>query len=308
MRMRASLGMWAVVGLAWTGLSTTQALEPVNVALTSLEDSGSYFVYRYVVRNPGGSAGGIAEVRLAVDAPEGTSGSVLPATGPFRNGPSLTSSIPVTPHVEVGPVSPTDWQASLGRDAELAWYGVNGLDIDFDSIAPGDSLTGVGVRSSYLPGIRDVRATPTLQACCSEPWGTEETNPDRAHPLPEDSAVLSLTVGPTYDRSTMQLDTLAALLDRVCTAPLWIDDSTLCTEMEDSLDAAAARLAIDDYEGAAVAITGVGDLADANRTIRGGDVEENAYWMLKINSDHVADTIAARQSPVAYGGRCAEGS
>lgn len=289
--MRATIGLWAVVGIGWTWVYSAQTLAPADVTVSSLEDSGSYFVYRYTVRNPVTSTGGIAELRIAVGAPEGTPGSVLPATGPFLNGPGFTSGVPVTPHVQIGPISPPHWQASLSRDAELAWYGVNGRDVDLDSVAPGDSLAGLGLRSSYLPGVREVRVTPTLQACCSEPWGTEETNPDRIHPLPEDSAVPSLTVGPRYPRTAMNLDTLVSLLGRVCTSPLWIDNVGLCDEIDDSLQVAAARVAINDHRGSAVATRGVGNLVRAGREMQSSGVAENAYWLLKVNADHVAESI-----------------
>lgn len=167
-----------------------------------------------------------------------------------------------------------------------------------DSVAPNTTRSGFGIRSSYLPGITWTVAEPTRQSCCAVPDSIEGVayyHSNSEYPAHGHS------VAPRYLREEMVLDTLAALVDRVCTNPLWIDDSALCTEMGDSLDVAAARLAIVNYEGAAVATKGVGDLAEANRTASGGDVKENAYWLLKINSDYVAETIGAGQPPIASG-------
>jgi hypothetical protein len=169
------------------------------------------------------------------------------------------------------------------------WYGLNGGIADADSIAPADTLR-VGVRTSYHPAVRQVSAVPTWQSCCAEPWGDSITNPNRQHRDPDEFAVPSYAVVPGYHASEVTLDLLQSQLSAVCDEPLWIDDTPLCTELTDSLDATESRLASDDNTGARAALEGVLAILDAERE-PAGPIENNAYWLLRLNTAHVLSTI-----------------
>ena len=287
-RRSVCTGLLAVVG--WGSLSvTTRSLEPIELRLTALEDSSSYLVYRYEAVSPSTATQGVAALLLDVSASAGTPSSTLPATGYFLNGPAITP-LAVTPHAEVGPISPTNWGSALRRTAILTWGGANGDIYDNDSIAPGDTLTGLGIRSSFLPGIRQVGAVPTWQSCCTESWGTEEENPTRQHRNPDYFAVYSTTVAPRYAPDEVTLDVLRSQRAAVCSDPLWIDDAPVCAELADSLAAADARLASGDNAGAGTALEGVLAILDAEREPT-GPIENNAYWLLRLNTDHVLGTI-----------------
>jgi hypothetical protein len=95
---------------------------------------------------------------------------------------------------------------------------------------------------------------------------------------------------PTLDPEEADLDLLQSQLDAVCGDPLWIDDSSLCTELADSLHVAEARLAINNFDGAASGVMGMGQLLAPNRK-PSGSIEDNAYWLLKLNSDHVWNSL-----------------
>lgn len=51
----------------------------------------------------------------------------------------------------------------------------------------------------------------------------------------------------------------------------------------------------------------MGTLAETNRVLWSGTVEDNAYWLLKINSGHVGDAMMTDQPPIAYVDLCAKG-
>ena len=286
-RRIAFFRLFSLVG--WSASSFVQSLEPVELVAYAVDDSSAYLVYRYYAANHPASAGGISAILLDVSASPGTPSSTLPATGRFINGPAITP-LAVAPHAEVGPISPANWLATLRRTAALRWSGATGGVYDNDSIAPGDTLAGLGIRSTFLPGVVSVSSVPTYQACCSEPWGTEEENPTRQHRDKDEFAVTATTVAPRYAPVEITLDIVQSQTSTVCTDPLWIDDSPLCTELIDSLDAADTRLASGDNTGARTALEGVLAILDAQREPT-GPIEDNAYWLLRLNTEHVLDSI-----------------
>ena len=149
---------------------TISPLHRVEFSLDEVADSERYLVYAYRIVNGRESQGGAAVLSLDVSAPRGTGFPTLPATGRFDHGAGYPGVVLARfrDHVPVGPISPTNWEAFLTRDATLDWYGSHGgFEGDVDSISPGDSLRGFGLRSPYLPGIRQSWAAPTFKSCCT---------------------------------------------------------------------------------------------------------------------------------------------
>lgn len=266
--------------LGWTSTRFLASLEPMNFQLIALDDSQDYFVYRYTAANPATSTQGVAVIRLDVSASSGPSVTSLPATGRFLDGSAVESSLPVAPHAQVGPISPAEWQAVLDRSTPfLYWLGVNGRMFDYDSIAPGDSLPDLGIRSTFFPAVREVGAVPTWQSCCQEPWGTDEENPDRMHREPEYFMVPSYALAPGYRAEELTIGLLQDQLDTICTDPLWLNNSTLCSEFSDLLSDAQFSLILGDAYGAAAKLAELRDRVDAEQ----GQMEPEAYWLLYYN-------------------------
>lgn len=267
-----------------------ESLEPIDLQLTALEDSVDYFVYRYTATNPATSTQGMASVRLDVSASPGPALPSLPATGRFLDGPAVTSRVPIAPHAQIGPISPPGWQAALDRRTPLLdWYGVNGGIFDHDSIAPGDSLPGLGIRSTFFPAIRRAGGVPTWQSCCQAPWGTEEENPTRAHRDPEYFAATSYALAPGYRPEEVTVALLQMQLDQICSEPLWLPDTELCSRWGDLLQSVSdmhrkgeSDLAAEELGGLLQRLTA----ADAR-------MEPEAYWLLYRNLQQAWRNIAA---------------
>lgn len=271
------LGLLVLGG--WTTIRAAVSLDPIQLQLVALEDSSSYFVYRYTAQNPATSTQGVAAIRLDVSATVGTAGEALPATGYFFNGPAVVSSVPVTPHAPIGPISPANWEAYLERTAVLMWNGANGDMYDNDSIPPAGSLMGLGVRSPYLPGIRQVGGVPTWQSCCMTPWGTEEENPLRMLPDREDFMVSSYALGPQFTPNEITISLLQNQLNAICSDPLWLNNSMLCSEFSNLLFDAQTSFIMGDAYGAAAKLAELRDRVDAEQV----QMEPEAYWLLYHN-------------------------
>ena len=273
--------LWPLVAVT----SPRQDLAGVDLQLVEIADSGSYFVYRYELTNPSASTWGLSSVDVRIPASSGTP-PTLATTGEIFD---LTASGgAVDPHAEVGPIAPAGWIVILSRDATVTWALPSGIRKSFDSLAPGQMHDSLGLRSSYLPGITEVRAEPTVQSCCAEPYDT--TPNDELYYTPGSFRVFGAAVAPRYMPSEVDLDLVQSQRSAVCTNPLWLNDAPLCTELADSLDAADARLASGDNTGARTALQGVLTILDGEREPT-GPIEDNAYWLLRLNTEHVLGSI-----------------
>ena len=282
---RSALVASLAIAIGHVATAHAQQLTGVEMELTALEDSASYLIYRYRIAGAVGSTGGIAEVSLDIASP-GAGFIQLPSTGPFTHGPTGATVSP-TEHTPIGSMSPAGWKAFLSIDATLDWYGIAGGAVDEDSIPPGAGLSGFGVRSTYLPGIRTVRAEPTWQSCCSQPDpGSEEGE----HPSPDSFAVAGTTIGPTRAPSDVTGSAGVALviddLDDICVLG-WIDDGGVCNSLRVKLVQAQASI-IADRPAARQQLQAFLNELDAQR---GQHVNENAYWLLRTLAEHVITTI-----------------
>jgi hypothetical protein len=188
----------------------------------------------------------------------------------------------------VGPSAPTGWYAVLSRDAQVTWAIPGGASSTADSVPPGDTISGFILRSTYLPGLTTVEAFPTIESCCQEPLDTADGVFQYA--LPGGFRATGVSTAPRYIPSEVTLDLLQSQLSAVCDDPLWIDDSSLCSQLADSLDATESRLASSDNVGAGTALDGVLSILDAERE-PSGPIEDNAYWLVSLNAAHVLSTI-----------------
>ena len=268
-----------LVARSWSSLGGVQ------LDATSVADSTSYLFYSYAVRNPASSTWGLSAVEIDIGASSGTPDN-LASTGNLFD--FTTSDAAQASHAEVGPSSPAGWHAILSREGTLTWAAPSSAVQSTDSIAPGGSKSGFAIRSSYLPGISGVVGLPTVESCCLEP--TDSLDGEFIYPGPEQLAASGWTIAPRYMPFEVTLDLLQSQRTAVCTNPLWIDDALLCAELADSLDAADTRLASGDNTGARTALEGVLAILDAEREPT-GPIEDNAYWLLRLNTVHVLGSI-----------------
>lgn len=279
--------MAAPVQASLAAQGDTTGLRGVIVELRGVDDSGSYLRYDYIVRNPTGSSWAIAVVRVDLTASRGTGAKTLPATGGFRHLAGGGAS--AIDHVPAGPVSPSNWEAYLISSSRvsraiLQWHGTRGGLHDRDSIAPGATLSGLGIRSTYLPGIRFVWAYPTWQSCCSRPRPPQPDVPPEEHPGPEEFQVKGLTVGPTLHPDSVSIQVLQAFRGRTCTELRWVTDAGVCASLAASLGRARQALTQADTTGARTELRSFVSELEVQHGA-GRPVSDNAYWLLKVNAE-----------------------
>lgn len=251
-------------------------LAQVLLALDSLTWIGGHLVYGYRLVNGQDSKGGVAAFTLDLSAPTGTGFLTLPSTGRFVHGAGVHGAKGLHDHVPVGPISPTNWEAFLLANGWLDWYGARGgLSGQYDSIAPHDSLAGFGVRSPFLPGIRQFSARPTFASCCTTLRPPNQSS-EPEYPNPSEFRVTGWTVGPTIPPEKMTVRVLAALLDRVCGKLGWISSMGACQALRVKLTSASQRVQLSAFLAELEAQHGPGK-----------DVNDNAYWLLKVNGEYV---------------------
>jgi hypothetical protein len=287
-----SIGVGTALLLA--ALSAPANLDPASVTVTEVADSGSYFVYVYTVSNPATSLWSVATVEFDVAASSGQP-SALTATGPFRD---LTvwagATTPLSAYAPVGPINPSGWGATLTREAKLSFGVPSQGPVQLDSVPPGDSLAGFGIRSPYLPALTDVVALPTWQACCSIADSITWEAPSRRL-----FKATSTSIAPRYMPTEVTVDLLQVQLTAVCTDPLWITSGTLCAEFETLVDSAAAEFTGGDLQGAAMLLSDLFDRVETERQ----QMHSNAYWLLYLNIRQAYANIAAA-GPGALGVVC----
>lgn len=271
------IGIYAIAfTLLWPQVSTAQRspLRGVEIRVPSIADSGEYLLYSYTAVNWGSSTGGAAYLSIDVSAAVGTGYPILPATGRFYHGAGFPGVRlrDFRDHTPVGPVSPPNWEAFLTKGATLDWYGGRGgASGELDSIAPADSLTGFGLRSPYLPGVRAFSARPTFASCCGRPMPATATR-ESEYPDPSTFAVTGWTVGPSVRPQDLSIAIVRGDLRQVCGPLHWISDGAVCGRLEAHLAHQELRAFIDEL--------------DANHGAQGA-VTDNAYWLLRVNAAYL---------------------
>ena len=280
------------LALWWAPLAAQRTVSPlagIRLELDSVTAGEGYLVYAYRAVNPTTSKGGIAIVSIDLTAPRGTGFLTLPAVGPFWHGagfPAVDRS-QFQEHVPVGPISPTNWKATLVKEGGMDWYGARGgAEGQYgDSIGPGDSLGGFGLRSPFLPGIRVSAADPTAASCCTKvrPPG-QSTEPE--YPNVWEFRVHGWTVGPVYPPGKMTIRVMGELLGRACGGLGWISDGGACKSLRARLALGAQAQQPSDQDARRGALRAFLAELDA-RHGPGMPVSDNAYWLLKVNGEYL---------------------
>lgn len=272
-----SLRVVLVVSAASAALAPTRSaqdapvLRDARMRLNAIADSSGYFIYFYAVINAASSTTSVAVIHLGVAATAGTP-APLPATGGLFH--DFSSLMPGTaPRAPVGPITPNTWESFLNRDATITWFGRSEGPVNLDSIAPGASLEGFGVRSPFLPGVTTSTAEPTWQSCCArfDP-GTGE------HPRPVEFQFVGRTIAPRYDPNDVTLATLGDELDAACAVPPLIQDAAACRDLKAELSRSVTA--------GPNALSSFRALLDQRRVALGPE----AYWLLSLNADHILQT------------------
>jgi hypothetical protein len=283
-----------IIGSAWLPLalharservgaqaSAPRYLDRVSLTVESLSQVDRHFVYTFRVANGAASRAGVSLFGFDASAPRGTGHEKLAARGEFRHWPSERTTRVPRDHVPAGPASPDNWKASLDVDGRLEWWGINGGVVDEDSIAPGQFLDGFGIRSTYLPGIRDFWAEPTWQSCCSQP---KPGSVEGEHPKPSEFRWTGRTIAPTVRPSQMTLTMLNGQLAETC-AVGWLSASN-CSAVRPLLERARQLAEERNRKGA---VDQLGSFVAALDERRGdaASVHPNAYWLLRTNASHL---------------------
>lgn len=237
-------------GLTWRG--PARDLAEVSVSLTAVADSGEYFVYRYEIRNSSASTSGIGYIEVDISADSGAP-ATLPATGALFDL-TVSPGGALAAQAEVGPITPTGWEAALDGRAHLSWYPPGSAQVTEDSIAPGEAKAGFGIRSSYLPGLTSARVEPTVESCCLVP---DTIDGELIYPLPGSLGISIVTVVPRYRAGEVDVALLQEQLGAICQSQRWIEDASVCSELADSLDAVENRLLIPNVDAAKDALIGL---------------------------------------------------
>ena len=268
--------------------SPVRLLDDVAFETTTIDDSSGYLVYHYRLSNSRSSRAAVAWVHVDLSGARGTGLVVLPSTGEFHNTTGIAVG-PVSDHVPVGVIAPHNWSAFLTSNGLVSWaarqgYGTDGtsaLPFTSDSAAVGGSKDGFGLRSSYFPGIRHFSAEPTLGSCCARPKpGSGE------YPAPGEFRVRSVTVAPTIRSEDISVETVRSDLQQVCGPLGWIPDRSACGSFRSLIQDAAAAMQRPDTQRAKQALSSLLQELD-NQHGPGKPVNDNAYWLLKVNATHL---------------------
>ena len=84
----------------------------------------------------------------------------------------------------------------------------------------------------------------------------------------------------------MSLDILASDLREVCGSLHWISDQSACQSLRATLDQAAAAFRQHDHVGLVTALGAFLDVLEQGHGT-GGAVNDNAYWLLKVNGEYL---------------------
>jgi hypothetical protein len=93
----------------------------------------------------------------------------------------------------------------------------------------------------------------------------------------------------------VDLALLQSQLDTVCTDPLWLDDSQLCTEFGDLLDLAEDEEGDDNFYGAAAVLGHLKDRVSEEQS----SMEGNAFWLLSLNATQAESNALDSAAAVA---------
>jgi hypothetical protein len=158
---------------------------------------------------------------------------------------------------------------------------------------PGDSVTGLGIASAWLPGIASVTFRG-LGGFDSIP--TAENTPDSVHALVRwvhgtgRTLAMVLPVRPPQTVADGRTALMAVISDlaTTCAESQWIDDTGICRSLQAKLTAASAALSREQFPTSRNQLSAFRAELDAQR---GKHVNENAYFLLRVLADHAMSLL-----------------
>jgi len=270
-----------------------------SVICAQVVRSGATTEYRFRVTNPATSDAGIASVGIDVSAPLGMQPPMLSGTAPFAGDGALALGA-TAGHVPVGMDSSASWEANITPAGFAEWYAWGpGLLVN-DAIGR-ESARDFVLRSTYLPGVSGFRLLPEYpHLCCPFEVGDPRNDTIQAHRA-EDFLVTGYTVGPRYTPEALMdlgsgLDSVSRDLTQSC-ALGWIADQSICNSLGAKLDLARQAVSQGDNPSAQAQLEGFLVQLDAQHGT-GLPVNENAYWLLKVNADFILARLSATATSI----------
>jgi FIMAH domain-containing protein len=291
---RSFLGLTALLlaapsgGAGQTGTFPDVSIARSDLRIRSIAIDVGTLTYRYEVVNPASSNAGVASVALDVSATRLLRPGMLATTGFFLGDGTRTAVDAVVGHVPIGMDIPSDWGGQVSAQGFAEWYARGpGLTATRPVPAGGQNDEFV-LRSTYLPGIRLFRLLPEYPfICCAFPVGDPRN--DTSHVKSAfDFRMEGSTIVPRYAPEEVSLGLLADLESQVCTLE-WISSDGVCHSLQVKLDQARLALSQGRTESAKGQLGAfVEELAAQHGPEPGKHVNDNAYWLLKVNAEFLA--------------------
>lgn len=240
----------------------------------AIESSGAAYVYRYALTNESGP-----------NTKQPISVFLLPCP---RDDQSLSVEPAPGWHGRVGGVSPFECEFNFGK----AW------------LESGQSLGDFIVRSAWLPAPADAwvfGAAPPAGL----PVSVGSVPDTVVYLLKSVQRIASNSIGGRHvhtlvparspaalDNPTSGLSLIRTDLDQVCGELGWITHTGICRSLEANLEAAARSLERGNTQSARGQLEAFLHELDAQHGPQPGKhVSDNAYWLLKLNAEHVLNRM-----------------
>jgi FIMAH domain-containing protein len=260
---------------------TVQAADKIDPALgVRVETSGAGRVYRYTLRNRASARARSPIESVNIRCPSSEAGLAVAAPAP--HGGLITHQ-----RVPTGQLRLCVFLIEAEAD---------------EARRPEQMVDGLEIRSNWLPGIRHARAWGLIE---SVGYPTDDMPPASVAALVESvqgfdfergGGVKLRVVAPARAPSELAdpargLTLIRGDLAASCGELAWIAQGAAggtCTSLRAKLDAAAAALAAGNRQEAA---NQLGALVNELDALRGGQVSENAYWLLRTNVQYVRERL-----------------
>ena len=276
-------------------LSNVEVKASVNLNVLS-----GMYDYQYTVINSQDSTGNLVGLNIDISYP--SRGATLKKDElsiPYGKGSrTFEQSVPVTAKINMIPVGmdkPEKWISLLSVFGTANWGGG-----DYVQLNPGQALSGFGLSSYGLPGIREFRAEPALDfdADYYPGWesvagAVDESKAIRAKvkELKEKVSFTGKTVGPTAPPAVFNVVTfLDYIIDLKHQAASlgWIDNSGIVNSLDVKLDNAKKKMSQGDNNTARNILSAFINDIEAQS---GKHLTSEAYALLKYNAAYLINNL-----------------
>jgi len=304
-----------VITLMMVNLQNVYATEPPYLKNIEIKASVSFnaqsglYGYQYTVKNSQDSTGNLVGLDIDISYPSG--GVILKKDAlsiPYgKLSRTFEQSVPEYSKVSMVPVGmekPDKWIVGLSVNGSANWGGG-----DYVQLKPGQSLSGFGLTSYGLPGIREFKAEPALDfdADYYPGWESVKGAADvsaaiivKVDEFYEKVSFRGKTVGPTAPPTTVDptafLDYIINLKHRAASLG-WIDDQGILNSLDVKLDNAKNKLS-EGSPGAAKNILNAfiqeveaQGCATYDNCPSGKHLTSGAYALLKFNAQYLIDNL-----------------